>query len=399
MPTTIAGAGQSLPTWARAVARHLPRTAAAMLQLDFAQRIQSPIDPVLRAQMRWVIANENRCPYSLAYAEADLKRAGASDSVVERLRKGKQAWNPTEQLPLEFARLLTVDAPSISDELFDRLRLAFGEKQVAAMVLLAAYGNFQDRLMLGLNLAFEPGEPLAPVDVRFADSAFQMAPFVPPSGISNSLIKEGKTVVEIDSDWDDISYEQLQTRLETQRNRKSRLPVPSWEEVQKKLPPAMAVRPTKIVWNLVCSGYVPELAVPWSIATRTLWAELHQDRVFEESLFWIQTRAIGCSYCMGHCEMLLAVAGLDSSEVAERTRRLASHDWSAFPPSEQRAFAFARKLSRTPWELTKSDYQSLETDYGPDKAMAIFWWLCRGLYMTRVSDGFQLPLERENVFQ
>ena len=30
--------------------------------------------------------------------------------------------------------------------------------------------------------------------------------------------------------------------------------------------------------------------------------------------------------------------------------------------------------------------------------MATFWWLCRGLYMTRVSDGFQLPLERENVF-
>ena len=31
--------------------------------------------------------------------------------------------------------------------------------------------------------------------------------------------------------------------------------------------------------------------------------------------------------------------------------------------------------------------------------MATFWWLCRGLYMTRVSDGFQLPLERDNVFR
>jgi hypothetical protein len=31
--------------------------------------------------------------------------------------------------------------------------------------------------------------------------------------------------------------------------------------------------------------------------------------------------------------------------------------------------------------------------------MSIFWWLCRGLYMTRVSDGFQLPLEHDNVFQ
>jgi hypothetical protein len=48
--------------------------------------------------------------------------------------------------------------------------------------------------------------------------------------------------------------------------------------------------------------------------------------------------------------------------------------------------------------FTKSDYKVLEQDLGPAGAMATYWWLCRGLYMTRVSDGFQLPLERDNVF-
>ena len=78
---------------------------------------------------------------------------------------------------------------------------------------------------------------------------------------------------------------------------------------------------------------------------------------------------------------------------------LAGTDWSTFSPEEQRAYAYARKLSRTPWELTTEDYATLQQDLGPGKAMAAFWWLCRGLYMTRVSDGFQLPLERENVFE
>jgi hypothetical protein len=96
--------------------------------------------------------------------------------------------------------------------------------------------------------------------------------------------------------------------------------------------------------------------------------------------------------------MLLEVAGLDKTAVAERTRKLAGSDWSAFPPKEQRAYAYARKLTKTPWKLTNEDYQTLEADYGPDESMALFFWLCRGLYMTRVSDGFQLPLERENVF-
>jgi hypothetical protein len=160
----------------------------------------------------------------------------------------------------------------------------------------------------------------------------------------------------------------------------------------------MATRPTRIVWSLMTYGYAADLQIPWSIATRTMWAERPGDRVFEESLFWIQTRAIECNYCMGHCEMLLEVAGLDKKAVTERTRRLASDDWSAFSPEEQRAYAYARKLSKTPWTLTSDEYQTLEKDLGSAQAMSTFWWLCRGLYMTRISDGFQLPLERENVF-
>jgi hypothetical protein len=266
------------------------------------------------------------------------------------------------------------------------------------MVLLAAYGNFQDRLVLGLKLPIEVGGPLPPLAVQFADDAFQVAPIFPPQAASVALKSSGQDVVDDDPAWSAISYDQLQTRLEQQRSRKPRLPIPTWDEVKQKLPPAMAARPTRIIWNLVCSGYVPELAVPWSIATRTMWSETKPDRVLEESLFWIQTRAIECNYCMGHCEMLLEVAGLDQKAIAARTKLLAGSDWSAFPPAEQRAFAYARKLSKTPWELSAADYKTLEVDFGSDKAMATFWWLCRGLYMTRVSDGFQLPLERDNVF-
>lgn len=398
MPPTVAGGGQTLPNWARAVAGYLPRTAAAMLQLDHAHRTRSPIDPVLRAKMRWVIAHANRCLYSEAYALADLKRAGLPAETVRAFASDPSSWPESDREPLEFARLLTVAAPTIPDAMFEHLKERFGNKQVAAMVLLAAYGNFQDRLVLGLKLPIEVGGPLPPLVVQFRDDAFQVAPIFPPQASPSELVSSGKDVVDDDQAWTAISYEQLQARLEQQRSRHPRLPVPTWDEVKLNLPAAMAARPTRIVWNLVCSGYVPELAIPWSISTRTMWSETKPDRVLEESLFWIQTRAIECNYCMGHCEMLLEVAGLDQKQIAARTKLLAGSDWSAFPPAEQRAFAYARKLSQTPWDLTAEDYKALEADFGPDKAMATFWWLCRGLYMTRVSDGFQLPLERENVF-
>jgi len=102
---------------------------------------------------------------------------------------------------------------------------------------------------------------------------------------------------------------------------------------------------------------------------------------------------------MGHCEMLLAVAGLDSETIAERTRQLASGDWSKLSPADRFAFAFARKHAREPWSVTPQDRADLVAYFGPERALDVLWWSSRCHYMTRVADGLQLPLERENVFQ
>ena len=96
--------------------------------------------------------------------------------------------------------------------------------------------------------------------------------------------------------------------------------------------------------------------------------------------------------------MLLAVAGLDESAITERTKKLADGDWSAFPPAERAAFGFARKLSKEPGSVGPADLAELRRHFGPERAIDVVWWACRCHYMTRVADAFQLPLERENVF-
>jgi hypothetical protein len=45
-----------------------------------------------------------------------------------------------------------------------------------------------------------------------------------------------------------------------------------------------------------CIGYQPELAAAWSACTRAFGREANQDRVFEESLFWVVTRTLQCFY-------------------------------------------------------------------------------------------------------
>ena len=102
---------------------------------------------------------------------------------------------------------------------------------------------------------------------------------------------------------------------------------------------------------------------------------------------------------MGHCEMLLAVAGLDNDAVTRRTQQLAGGDWAAFAAPERVAFGFAHKISREPSSITNQDVAALVDCYGAERALDIIWWTCRCHYMTRVADALQLPLERDNVFE
>lgn len=100
---------------------------------------------------------------------------------------------------------------------------------------------------------------------------------------------------------------------------------------------------------------------------------------------------------MGHSEMLLAVAGMKSTEVNELTQRL-DGDWQGFTPTEQVALAFTRKQALDPASIKAEDIQVLVKNWGTEKAWQIIWWASRCHYMTKVADAFQLPLEQENPF-
>jgi alkylhydroperoxidase family enzyme len=96
--------------------------------------------------------------------------------------------------------------------------------------------------------------------------------------------------------------------------------------------------------------------------------------------------------------MVLAVAGLNLDAITDRTRLLASGDWSSFSPAEQAAFRFARKQALDPAAVTAEDRRQLVRHFGSDRALDVIWWSCRCHYKNCVADAFQLPLERENVF-
>ena len=401
MPRAEKGSGEPLPSWARTLAGPLPRTTAAMLRLDWVQRTRSPIDPKLRAQMRWVAAHANRCAYAEAYALFDAHRAGLEGEPLEALRRGDfSKLSPADQSALEFARKMTLDSASIGDAEFAALLQTHGEKQVTAMVLLMAYANFQDRLLLSLESPLEAGAPRPPIDVVFAPGSLNAKPGArPPGHVTPLPAPTGRDLIDDDPEWSSLSFDDLQAWLEAQRRKTARITIPDPEQLARSKPPGYRAAKRPSQWSLVCFGYQPELAEAWATCMSTFFSEAKLDMVFEEGLFWVTTRTIRCAYCMGHVEMGWELFGLNPSDVALRARLLAGNDWSSFPAHEQRAYAFARALTGKPWSVSTREIDSLKNDFGTDGAMIVIWAVSRCNYMTRVSNGFQLSLEQGNIFR
>lgn len=299
-PRVEPASSPSLPIWARAFAGASPRTTAVMLEQDYVFRTSEAFDPKLRAKMRWVAARANRCEYSQAYAVADLRRLGVSDAEIVRLRESFAELPERERAALAFARQMTRDASQVTDEEFAKLVEQFDEPTVVAMVLQMAFANFQDRLLLTLNVPVEPDGPLPPLLVRFEPlkPGEKIEPAPRPAATPPAEIKREVQKVVTDTDWKAQAFEQLQSQLQSQRERQPRVGVPKWLDVHSRLPAGMypADPPVRIKWSLVVLGYHPPLGTAWLQGLRTFSREAKQDRVLEESMFWVITRSLQCFY-------------------------------------------------------------------------------------------------------
>jgi alkylhydroperoxidase family enzyme len=295
LPPAVTGSGQLLPPWARALAGALPRTTARLLEIDHLQRTHPSLNARLRGKVRWVAAHANRCAWAEACAAADLRRAGLPEAEIRTLGQDLDSLPPAERAALTFARQLTLSADQVTDDDFRQLTRYYDDSQVVAMVLLLAYANFQDRLILSLGLPSDAEAARPSALVRFNHQA--AASPAPPRSVQAGESPPALGAQLSDPEWRALEYPRLQEEMEFQRNRPARIRVPTWEEVRKRLPVDYpSTRPSRIRWSLVCLGYQPELGAAWLQVLRTFGEEARQDRVFEESLFWVITRTLHCFY-------------------------------------------------------------------------------------------------------
>jgi alkylhydroperoxidase family enzyme len=277
LPAAEKGAGAPLPAWTRALAPTLPRTAAALLELDYLHRVKSPLDAPLRGKLRLAVAQANGCAAGEAEALADLRGAGLNEQALEVLVKTPENLPVADRQLREFARKLTLDSQAITDQDVTDLIERHGDRQVVAMVQHVAYANFQDRLLLGLGLANFGEAPPAPREFRFARPSFG-ATLAQPRSKPVRMAALSPASVTRDLVWPAATIDTLHAGIERQKARR----------------PRIALTPGRhdavVHWGEVCRTYQPKLARAWAYSMWVFGAEAFQDPVLEASVLWVVTR-------------------------------------------------------------------------------------------------------------
>ena len=283
-----------LPGWSRMLAGSLPRTTSLMLSLDHFHRAKNPLDPVLRARLRWIAADANRCDYSRRQAEADLRAAGVAKDQVGKLWGDETKWNEDERALAVFARKMTLAAHSVTDAEMAALLKAHGEAKVVAMVHTLAHANFQDRIFLALGVETETTGPMAPLLLP-VPSEDRTKDLIPARRAWRAITGAKFDVEGERPDWEDRSAEALDKALADQKARKPRIGMPSSLRFLM-MPPHLRERAKRVAWSHVSMGYQPFMTRAWFETMGSFQDEARMDPVFANSYFWVITRSNECFY-------------------------------------------------------------------------------------------------------
>ena len=141
----------STPGWLRALAL-LPKTANNMATSVNAVRTTGRIPGLLKAQIAWTTARQNRAWYAALDARSRLIELGADARAIEALDGALAEMSAGDRAALKFARKLTSRPQTIADRDIAELREHFEDAEVAEIVYVVCMSNWFDRLTESLRL-------------------------------------------------------------------------------------------------------------------------------------------------------------------------------------------------------------------------------------------------------
>jgi hypothetical protein len=143
-----------LPEWVRLLA-NFPVSGKARVLSQRAAEEKGDLSPLLKAQLAWVIARQDRAWYAAGWAKQRLRELGQSDDQVYALDGDWTRFTPAERSLFTVAKKLAASPIVLTDaEVAEALRLT-GPKEVVQTVMLTATCASFDRITEAAGLRLE----------------------------------------------------------------------------------------------------------------------------------------------------------------------------------------------------------------------------------------------------
>lgn len=143
-----------LPNWVRLLA-NFPKDGASRIATFRAVFERSDLTPQFRAQIRWVVARQDRAWYAAGLAQKELQALGGSTNELDRLDDPASQFTAAERAAFAFARKLTIASDLLTDADVAELRRHLSDRDVVQLFSLVTQSAAFNRITEAAGLPLE----------------------------------------------------------------------------------------------------------------------------------------------------------------------------------------------------------------------------------------------------
>ena len=143
-----------LPQWVRLVA-NFPREGVNRITSVRAAEEKGDLKPLLKAQVSWIIARQDRAWYAAGLAKRRLKELGQTDDQIYRLDGDWSEFTPVEQALFTVARQLAASPVVLTDDDVDNAVRLAGPRDVVQLISYTTTRAAFDRITEAAGLQLE----------------------------------------------------------------------------------------------------------------------------------------------------------------------------------------------------------------------------------------------------
>lgn len=122
-----------LPNWVRLVV-HFPKTGVSRVNVTRSGEEKGDLSPLLKAQLSWIVARQDRAWYALGLTQQRLRELGQSDSQIDALDGDWKGFTPREQSLFTIARQLGASPVVLTDAEVTRAVKLAGPRDVVQTI-------------------------------------------------------------------------------------------------------------------------------------------------------------------------------------------------------------------------------------------------------------------------